>query len=532
MHDAIYRSPLPDVTLPALSVGVTEFVFARAKKTPEKTALIDSTSGQALTFSDVDRLIRCVGSGLLRIGLRKGEVVALYAPNCIEYPVIFHAVASIGGVLTTANPLSTAEELASQLRDSNARFLISSKLIIDKALKASHSSRVEQVFCLGVSAAEAQQMGSGAQAFAALWEDDGSCFLPASINAEADLCVLPYSSGTTGGPKGVELTHRNLIANVAQTTDSKMVPFGESDVVLGLLPFFHIYGMQCIMNGVLRNCSTIVVMGKFEALELLRVLQTYSVTVAFLVPPIILFLAKHPLVSKFSLPNLRFIMSGAAPLGDDLARATQTRLNCTVRQGYGMTELSPVSHILPLERKHNLGSIGILVPNTLAKIVDVSSGQSLGPDQVGELCIKGPQVMRGYLNNLEATEFTLDGDGYLHTGDIAYVGDDGLFFVVDRLKELIKYKGFQVAPAELEALLISHPRISDAAVVPVPDEESGEVPRAFVVRVDPQLSEQEVSEYVSSRAAPYKWLRGGVVFIEAIPKSASGKVLRRQLRDW
>ena len=251
---------------------------------------------------------------------------------------------------------------------------------------------------------------------------------------------------------------------------------------------------------------------------------------AHLVPPIVLALSKHPIVDNYKLPNLKTIFSGAAPLGEELTRACMDRLGCNVRQGYGMTETSPVTHSSPAPpHTVKFGSVGVAAPNTECMIIDLESGVPLGPGERGEVCVRGPQIMRGYLNNPDATAQTIDSDGWLHTGDIGYADEDGHFFIVDRAKELIKYKGFQVPPAELEALLLTHPCIADAAVIPYPDDEAGEVPKGIIVLKEP-VEPQAILDYVAERVAPHKRIRH-LEFIDKIPKSASGKILRRVLVD-
>jgi acyl-CoA synthetase (AMP-forming)/AMP-acid ligase II len=285
-----------------------------------------------------------------------------------------------------------------------------------------------------------------------------------------------------------------------------------------------------IMNSVIHRGGAVVTLPRFDLGQFLATMEYHKVTRAYVVPPIVLALAKHPAVDNFDLSSLKVIMSGAAPLGAELSEACATRLGCLVMQGYGLTETSPVTHINEESEKGNKpGSIGPPVPNTEAKIVDPESGDERRPNEHGEVWIRGPQVMRGYLNNDAATAATIDGDGWLRTGDVGYVDEDGYFFLVDRLKELIKYKGYQVAPAELEALLVSHPAVADAAVVPASDEEAGEVPRAFIVLNQPATAD-ELMGYVAERVAPYKKIRH-VEFVDEIPKSASGKILRRFLRD-
>jgi acyl-CoA synthetase (AMP-forming)/AMP-acid ligase II len=335
--------------------------------------------------------------------------------------------------------------------------------------------------------------------------------------------VLPYSSGTTGLPKGVMLTHRNLVSQLAQV-DSVEAP--DLKALLGVLPCFHIYGMVVILNFGLLRGATIVMLPRFDLEAFLRVLQDWPIALAHIVPPIMVALAKHPIVDSYNLSNVRWLLSGAAPLGTELTEAVEKRLSVKVRQGYGLTESSPATHITGPDRIRP-GKAGELVPMTECCIVDPATGAMLGVGESGEVWVRGPQVMKGYLNNPEATALTVDKDGWLHTGDIGNVDAEGFLEVVDRLKELIKVKGFQVAPAELEALLLKHPQVADVAVIGVPDEEAGEVPKALVVSKG-SLTADEVMKYVEGKVAHFKRVRH-VSFVDAIPKSPSGKILRRVL---
>jgi acyl-CoA synthetase (AMP-forming)/AMP-acid ligase II len=511
------RRPRSDVSIP--ETPLADFVLQDAFGRGDKPALIDAPSGRTITYEGLARSVRAAAGGLAAKGFGKGDVLAIYSPNLPEYAVAFLAVASLGGISTTVNPLNTADELASQLNDSAARFLVTIPQFLDAAKSAAAASKVEEVFVFGDA--------EGATPFASLGTS-GAEPPGVTIDPRRDVAVLPYSSGTTGGPKGVMLTHYNLVANLCQT--EAVIKVDESDTVIGILPFFHIYGMTVIMNSAIHRGATVVTMPRFDLEQFLGTMQDHRVTRAYIVPPIALALAKHPMVDKFDLSALKMMLSGAAPLGEELSQACAARLDCLVIQGYGLTETSPVTHANDESTdgsKH--GSIGPALPNTEAKVVDPLSGAEVPPNERGEVWIRGPQVMRGYLNNPETTAATIDADGWLHTGDIGYADEDGFFFLVDRLKELIKYKGYQVAPAELEALLVAHPAISDAAVVPSPDEEAGEVPKAFVVTTE-EVSADEIMDYIAARVAAYKKIRQ-VEFIDEIPKSASGKILRRFLRD-
>ena len=520
----ITRSTSPDVAIPDLTI--TDFVLRQASRLADKPALIDGPSGRTLTYGQLVDGIRRTATALSRRGFTKGDVFAIYSPNLPEYAIVFLAVATLGGTVTTVNPLYTAGELASQLEDCRAKLLITVPMFLDKAKEAAASAAVQDVYVFGVA--------EGARSFSELLVAPPE---PPSvaIDPREDVVALPYSSGTTGLPKGVMLTHRNLVANLCQCQGMQdWECFGEGDRVFAALPFFHIYGMVVIMMLGLANGATIVSMPRFDFGEFLAAVQKYKLTVLPLVPPIVLGMVKSPAVAQFDLSSVRLIFSGAAPLGADLARELSEKMKCPVTQGYGMTEASPVTHLSPTRGSLKPGSAGRVVPNTEVKIVEPDSGVELGPNEPGELLMRGPQIMKGYLGKPQDTAASIDREGWYHTGDVGYVDDEGWFFIVDRTKELIKYKGLQVAPAELEALLLTHPAILDAAVVRRPDEEAGEVPKAFVVLKPDETSKattgEQIMDWTSGRVAPHKRIRH-VEFIDAIPKSASGKILRRVLVD-
>lgn len=514
----IFRSPYPKVAIP--EVALAPFVLQQAGVLGDKPALIDGPSGRTLTYSQLEGAVRSVASGLAQRGFQKGDILALLSPNLPEYAVAFLAVSLLGGVNTTMNPLCTADEIANQLRDSGAKYLVTAPPLLAKALQAAARQRVQEVFVFGD-----REAAGGVTSFGDLLEGNGR--IPeVKIHPCEDVVALPYSSGTTGLPKGVMLTHRNLVANMRQMDAAGHI--GPEDTLVGVLPFFHIYGMVVVLNHAIYKGAAIVCMPRFDLEQFLQILQDHAVTYAHLVPPIVLALANHPSVEKYRISKLRMIMSGAAPLSPDVANRCAERLGCVIKQGYGMTESSPVTHMSPEDpQKIKPGSVGPCVSNTECKVVDSATGAELGANQNGEIWVRGPQVMKGYLNRPEATAQVIDAEGWLRTGDIGYADDDGYFYVVDRVKELIKYKGFQVAPAELEAVLLSHPSIADAAVIPSPDPEAGEVPKAFVV-LKSQATSDEIMAFVTPRVAPYKKIRR-IEFIDQIPKSPSGKILRRVL---
>ncbi|MBI3648321.1 MAG: AMP-binding protein [Actinobacteria bacterium] len=513
----VFRSPYPDVTIP--DVSLPAFVLERAADLGDKPALVDGPTGRSITFAQLAGLANRCAAGFAARGLSPGEVVGLFAPNVPEYAVAFHGVALAGGASTTVNSLFSTEDVRQQLENASARFLVTVAPFLDRAMPAAKAAGVQEVFVLG-------EADEGTPFISLLSGDAG---LPdVAIDPANDVVALPYSSGTTGFAKGVQLTHRNLVANVIQSQAA--VSFSEDDVMIGVLPFFHIYGLTVILNLALWRGATVVTMPRFELEPFLSLIEEHRVTVACIVPPIVLALAKHPEVERHDLSKLGWVLSGAAPLDEALARAAGARIGALVVQGYGLTEASPVVSAPsrdPAEARP--GTIGRILPSTEIRVVDVETGADLGPDEDGEILVRGPQVMTGYLNGPEATALTLDRDGWLHTGDVGHAGADGYLSVVDRLKELIKYRGYQVPPAELEALLLSHPAVADCAVIPARDEVAGEVPKAFVVRTPgAQVTEGELMSWVSGRVPSFKKVRR-VEFIEEIPRSASGKILRRVL---
>ncbi len=517
----IHTSPLPSIDIP--DVPLSALVLGHAPALADKPALIDGSTGRVLTYAELDRRARALAGGLQAHGLARGDVIALMAPNSPEYAVIFHGVALAGMVITTINPTYTADEVHHQFHDAGAKIAITVAGILPVVQAAAAGTGVGTVAVLDTLPEGAADQGI------VTFESLFGAPLAEQVSVDLDdVVVLPYSSGTTGLSKGVMLTHRNLVANIEQVRIAGGIT--ADDVVMGCLPFFHIYGMQVIMNTTLAAGGTVITMPRFDLVQFLELHQTHAITRSFVAPPIVVALAKHPVVDQYDLSAVTQMFSGAAPLSAEVGEEAAARLKCEVVQGYGMTELSPVSHMTVMGG-YKPGSVGVTVPNTETAIVDPATGEFLGIDVDGEVWVRGPGVMKGYLNNQAATDATIDADGWLHTGDVGHIDADGHLYVVDRIKELIKYKGFQVPPAELEALLLTHPDVADAAVIGAPDDEAGEVPSAFVVlKPGATSSEDDITAFVAAQVAHYKQVRR-LTFVDAIPKSPSGKILRRILRD-
>jgi 4-coumarate--CoA ligase len=526
----MFTSPYADVKIP--EVTIYEYLFGGLSgEDLDRTALVDGTSGAEMTYRQLINRIDATAGWLASHGAGPGTTVGLFCPNVPAFAVVFHGVLRAGAAVTTVNALYTAEEVGGQLSDAGASWLFTVSPFLERAQAAALAAGIPAERLVVLDGGDLAAAGHPSLA------DVLDAGLPAptlSIDPHA-AAVVPYSSGTSGKPKGVLLSQYNLVANVAQS--SAFFRVTPDDVLLAVLPFFHIYGLTVLLNLALGERATLVTMPKFDLAEFLRIAQDHRCTYLFIAPPIAVALAKHPLVDQYDLSSVRAVLSGAAPLDGELGHAVANRLGCAMLQGYGMTELSPVSHAIPRDGAElvPLDSVGYTVPNTECKLLDPATDEEIdvpaeGPSAPGQLLVRGPQVMLGYLNRPEATAATIDPDGFLRTGDIATVTADGVVTIVDRLKELIKYKGYQIAPAELEALLLTHPRIADAAVIGVHADDGEEVPKAFVVRqAGAELGDGDVMEFVAGRVAPFKRVRS-VEFVEVIPKSTSGKILRRELR--
>ncbi|WP_018024391.1 AMP-binding protein [Corynebacterium ulceribovis] len=517
------QSPHAPIEIPNLSLY--DYLFADMDEAKlDRVAMVDSIDGREFTYRQLRQKIDAFAGALADMGIKPGDVVGLHMPNSLAFVISFHGIMRAGATVTTLNVMYTPEEITKQLIDANAVALVTMNIIGHSGIYGAAQAKIPSWRVI---------VADGPQGLLPLTEKD----LPApdiSFDPATHLAVIPYSSGTSGKPKGVKLTHKNLVANVAQiqVLDDGL-GLTENDTVMAILPFFHIYGMTAIVNNAIKRGFKFISMPRFDLEQYLALHEQYDITYSFVAPPVMVALAKHPMVDQYDLSSLRGVFSGAAALDERLAQAVADRLGVEVNQGYGMTETSPLAHARP-NMSTPLGSIGPVAVNTEYMNVDVETLEEIpvpteGRSPAGELWLRGPQVMVGYLNNDEATKEALTDEGWLRTGDMIEVDADGNVYVVDRLKELIKYKGYQVPPAELEAVLLSHPDIADAAAVGV-IREGEEIPKAYVVlQSGKDITPQQIMRFVGERVAPYKRVRE-VEFVAEVPKSGTGKILRKDLR--
>ncbi|KAI5078750.1 hypothetical protein GOP47_0006421 [Adiantum capillus-veneris] len=516
------RARLPVPSTPQLSLPA--FLQQQSCGNSTSTAYIDFSNGSSISYAQLHAHIKAVAAGLaLLLGLRKGDVLLLLSPNSIHFVIFLQAALSIGVVITTSNPVSLPTEISHQVEQCAAKCIATTAALVQKVadlhLPLILLGDVPQSARLPPHVPLSRLITVHADSF------------PSIPVYQEDTALLLFSSGTTGTSKGVILSHKNLIAQAVFFINRPGLTGSPARVYLCFVPMFHAYGLAIFSSAVLGKGFPIVLLPKFDMVQMLLAIQNYKVTYLPLVPPVLLALAKSSLVEKYDLSSLREISVGAAPVSKDLIMTFKARFpDVVVLQGYGLTESAAVgATILTAEESREFSSVGLLSPNTEAKIVHVDSGSPLPPNHSGEIWLRGPTIMKGYLGQPEATASTVDKEGWLRTGDLGYINSNGFCFIIDRLKELIKYKGFQVAPAELEDVLLSHPLIQDAAVVPHPDEEAGQIPVGYIVVAGgATLSAAEAIDFVAERVAPYKKIRK-VSFVRSIPKTPSGKILRRQL---
>ncbi|KAE8158760.1 hypothetical protein BDV40DRAFT_275070 [Aspergillus tamarii] len=540
----------PPVDIP--NVDLWTFLFERKDRTfPDDNIIYqDADTQRFYTYKTLKDAALAFGHGLKAIyDWRKGDVLALFTPNSIDTPVVMWGAHWAGGVVSPANPAYTTEELAFQLKNSGAKAVITQVPQLSVVREAAKKANIPESHIILIG--DQRDSEAKFKHFTSIRNISGATrYRKTKINPDKDLSFLVYSSGTTGVPKGVMLSHRNIVANSLQLAAGEAGHLTwnggadrKGDRVLAFLPFFHIYGLTCLVHQTLYQGYKLVVMERFDIEKWCAHVQNYRITFSYVVPPVVLLLSKHPIVDKYDLSSLRMMNSGAAPLTHELVEAVYARIKCGIKQGYGLSETSPTTHTQPWEEwRTSIGSVGKLLPNMEAKYMtmpeDESEPREVSAGEVGELYMKGPNIFQGYHNNPAATAECLI-DGWFRTGDVGYQDKNGNFYITDRVKELIKYKGFQVAPAELEGILVDHEAIDDVAVIGIESEAHGtEVPLAFVVRsakskASGASAEQEAAniiKWLDGKVAYHKRLRGGVRFVDAIPKSVSGKILRRVLK--
>ena len=421
------------------------YVLGDVTNLPSKPAIVDASSGCSLRFDQLYEAVWRAASGLAEMGLTPGDVCAIYSRNCIEYPVVFHGVIAAGGIVTTINPMYSRAEVLHQLRDSEARFLFTSRELYELARLASAKSDVTEIVVID---AHGQ---SGSQLSLEALMASGSCRPGVTRGAASAVIAMPYSSGTSGLPKGVMLTHRNIVAVLQQFQHAEQVQ--PDDVILAPLPLHHIYGLNNAMNTALARRATLITLARVDVESFFKAIETYRVTTALLVPPLVEAIASHPSSRKYDLSSLRELFCGAAPLAETSARACTARTGCHVRQGYGMTESSSTLFSTPRGR-HRINSAGLPLPGTEFRIVEVATGQDVPIGELGEVWARGPQVMKGYLNSPEASRAMVDEEGWLHTGDVGVVDEDSYLYLSERPKDLVKFRSLHYSDRELRAAMV------------------------------------------------------------------------------
>ncbi|BFZ63398.1 hypothetical protein YB2330_004520 [Saitoella coloradoensis] len=529
------KSPRPDVHIP--DQDIITFLFDRKPACdPNAPLFVNGMTGVGCSWNQLKDLSGRFGAGLVeKLQWKKGDVLAIMTQNAVEYPIVAFGTHIASGIVTPVNPSYTAPELTHQLRNSGARILVIQPSLLSIGIEACKTLNIprERIYVI------AEESVQGFQSWSSIMSKNQLTRAEHIKNPSKDLAYLVYSSGTTGLAKGVMLSHTNLIANMCQLygAEGKYFTVGKSKYI-GVLPFYHIYGLTCLVHLPVLQGIPVIILPQFTLKDFCNIVQKYKITYVYAVPPIILQLAKDPIVDNYDLSSLEMFNCGAAPLTKELTLEATERLRVPIKQGYGMTESSPVSIVQDWNKWRVYGSTGHLLPNMSLKFVSPGpEHEELPVNTEGELWVRGPNVMQGYHGNEDATRETITEDGWLKTGDVGYVDADGNVFITDRVKELIKYKGFQVPPAELEGVIISHPAVKDVAVIGVYDAtQATELPRAYVVLKDSvkgkeREMEKDIVAFVRGRVAKHKRLRGGVRFVEEVPKSPSGKILRRKLRD-
>ncbi len=487
----------------------------KAEGQPDNIALI--YNDQQMTYGELHEKVKRFATALHANGIKQGDKVCLLLPNSPEFVISFYGASMIGATPSAMNPSYKEREIAYQYKESDAVALITREDFYPVIEAAKSEVNINAIV-------SSQSPMEGTLHFQSMIESNEPNPPSVSINSKEDIASLPFTSGTTGYPKGVMLTHYNLSSNWVQFAGAGEVD--ENDKLLLFLPLYHIYGAM-LMGGGLMCGATLILQERFDPKGTLEHIHKYRPTLFYVAPPVLVFYSSLPEAQQIDWTCIKYIMSGAAPLPKEVGLRFQEQMNVMVMQGYGMTEASPVTHCHPIDAAQiDLDTVGPPVSDTEQKIIDPETGEDLPLGEVGELLIRGPQVMKGYWKRPEENEQILAG-GWLHTGDIAKINENNHVIIMDRAKNMIKYKGFAIGPAELEDLLFEHPAVADCAVIGIPDAEGGEAPKAFVVK-KADIEAQELMDFVAEKVASYKQIRA-LEFIDAIPKNPSGKILKRVL---
>ncbi|KAG1712182.1 putative 4-coumarate--CoA ligase 1 [Nymphon striatum] len=527
IQNNIVESPFEEATLEEKSIG--EVLFTSLLKDPENVCIICSETGRSLANKEIYDMSRKFGSCLVRKGFKVGDTLCISSSNVPEYVVAILGAIAVGGKIATSSPAYTVDELSRQLKETKPKFLICEEMTYSVCAKAAEDTNIQEIFTF--------DKHGEVKCLAELIEsEDGSLFkLHQHEDLKNSVAAILYSSGTTGAPKGTMLTHYNIVSNLLQINTNGQVRVTKGNTYFGLLPFFHSYGLFVVLLNCVYNSSRIVCYRNFMPTSFLEAITKFKVTHLNVVPYLTIFLAKHPEVLKYDLSHVKSLINAAAALDatPPTLNALKKRLpNALITQGFGMTELAPVAHNHPELGCEDINSVGYPVSRTQCKVIDIKTGETLSEGKKGELLVKGPQVMKGYLHNEEATAKTINSDGWLHTGDVAYWDNEGKFFIVDRIKELIKYKGLQVSPTELEKCLGGHPAIQDVGVVGIPDESRGELPAAAITLkpgYEEKVIEEEIHNYMAEKLSSHKQLHGGIKFVKLIPRGTTGKLNRKEI---
>ncbi|KAL4235621.1 hypothetical protein ACF0H5_004016 [Mactra antiquata] len=506
--------------LPLVNLG--KFILdCMREHDPQTVALVEGETGQSYTYKQLIEFVEQAAAGLQKFGVKKDDVICVLAPNNIDYMVAFYGSALLYAVLQPVNPLYTKDDIKRVTEECKTKYLITIPAFLPKVKEALGEDSEIKVITFGEA--------DGYTSFSSLLDPSNVSYTTPEGDPKTCIAALMSSSGTTGFPKAVQISHYNMVSNTIQQRSAKITDASDNFVVF--LPLFHAYGLYIITVTVHSIGGKIVLMSKFQPDMYLDLIQKHKPRFLHVVPPIMVMFAKYPKVSEYDLSSVQTIVCGAAPLSKEIESAVKAKLNISnIFQGYGMTEVG-VTHLCSNE-DFRYKSVGRLLPLVEMKIMNVDTQEECKSNEEGEIWIKGPQVCLGYLNKPEQNAEMFTEDGWTKTGDIGYEDENGFLYIVDRLKELIKYKAMQVAPATLEDILLKHEAVADVGVVGMPDEEAGELPRAYVVKkAGKDITEEELINFVAGQVAPHMKLRGGVEFVNEIQRTASGKILRRTLRE-